>query len=214
MTSAKPKPPLVPGDHYLVRVQLDAIGYRVPAGHRLRLAVSPTYWPHAWPSPVPVTLSVMTGAASRLILPVRAPRAEDNELHPFDPPEHAAPLEAVVLRTPSRSIAISDDPLSGRHVERRVADGGSRRIVHNHVTIASSGVNTFTIVEGDPLSAQVRCEHTIHIAQGEMDTRVETISVMSADATHFHLTDSIEAYEGNSRVFVKSWAMSAPRDHI
>jgi uncharacterized protein len=43
--------PLEPGRSYSVRVQLDDIAYRVPAGHRLRLAVSTAYWPMIWPAP-------------------------------------------------------------------------------------------------------------------------------------------------------------------
>ena len=40
---------------------MKAIGQLVPAGHRLRLALSTAYWPWAWPSPEPVTLTVHAG---------------------------------------------------------------------------------------------------------------------------------------------------------
>ena len=52
---------------------------------RLRLAISPCYWPWAWPSPVPVTLTVRTGA-STLVLPVREPSPLDTAMRPLDPP--------------------------------------------------------------------------------------------------------------------------------
>jgi hypothetical protein len=205
--------PLVPGDRYTVTVHLDALGYRLPAGHRLRLAISPTYWPHAWPSPEPVTLTVYTGA-STLTLPVRAPQPEDDALPPFDPPEHAAPLHVTVARLPSRSITITDDPITGKHIERRASDGGKRTLNGNGVTVESSGVNTYSITEGDPLSAEVRCEHTLRVQQGAMDTRIETVSIMSADASHFHLIDLLDAYEGNARVFTRAWSKSVPRDLV
>ena len=48
---------LVPGEPVTVRVPMQSTAYAVPAGHVLRLAVSPTYWPWAWPSPEPVTLT-------------------------------------------------------------------------------------------------------------------------------------------------------------
>ena len=41
--------PVVPGEPMTVRVPMKAIGQVVPAGHRLRLSVSTTYWPWAWP---------------------------------------------------------------------------------------------------------------------------------------------------------------------
>src|SRR4051812_34668896 len=52
---------LEPGARYAVRVRLDAIGQRIPAGHRLRLAISTSYWPWVWPSPEPATITVFAG---------------------------------------------------------------------------------------------------------------------------------------------------------
>ena len=75
--------------------QLNAIGQIVPAGHRLRLAVSTAYWPWAWPSPEPVTLTVHGGA---LELPVRgswqgepAPEFAEPEQAPVPATETLAP---------------------------------------------------------------------------------------------------------------------------
>src|SRR3546814_13819737 len=42
---------LQPGRRYRARIVLDDVGYRVPAGHRLRVAPSTAYWPMLWPSP-------------------------------------------------------------------------------------------------------------------------------------------------------------------
>ena len=50
--------PLKPGAFYDVSVQLSAVGYRLPAGHRIRISLSPSYWPVVWPSPEPVKLKV------------------------------------------------------------------------------------------------------------------------------------------------------------
>ena len=50
-TSREQPEHLVPGEPYRVRVRLNHIAQVFPRGHRLRLAVSTTYWPLAWPSP-------------------------------------------------------------------------------------------------------------------------------------------------------------------
>ena len=42
--------PLVPGERYRVRIQLNDAGSVFPAGHRVRLALSTAYWPMIWPS--------------------------------------------------------------------------------------------------------------------------------------------------------------------
>jgi len=62
---------LVPGERYVVRVQLNVIGQAVDAGHRLRLALSPTWWPMVWPQPVDAPLVVVPGG-STLALPALA----------------------------------------------------------------------------------------------------------------------------------------------
>ena len=45
--------PMPVGERVAVRVPFQSTAYAVPAGHRIRLAVSNTYWPWAWPSPEP-----------------------------------------------------------------------------------------------------------------------------------------------------------------
>ena len=53
--------PLVPGVDYQVTVDLDHIAYTLPAGHRLRVAVSSAYWPMMWPAPDAATLTLTGG---------------------------------------------------------------------------------------------------------------------------------------------------------
>ncbi|HEY6396760.1 MAG TPA: CocE/NonD family hydrolase, partial [Solirubrobacteraceae bacterium] len=84
----------MPTEPVVVRVQMQSTAYAVPAGHRLRLAISPTYWPWVWPSPEAVTLSVHSGGVSRLELPVRSGSELDARLREFDEPESSPGLEA------------------------------------------------------------------------------------------------------------------------
>ncbi|MBS1251298.1 MAG: Cocaine esterase [Anaerolineales bacterium] len=206
--------PLEPGERYTVTVRLNAIAYSVPAGHRLRVAVSPTYWPYAWPSPEPVTLTVFAGAESRLQLPVRPPRPEDDELPAFEPPEGAPPLDVEVLRTGQSNRFKHYDVANGSYTLTVVNDSGRRRIVRDGLEHAGTVTDIYTIVEGDPLSAEVRCERTVHVGRGDWHTRVETVSTMTSDAESFHVTNLVDAYEGNTRVFTKTWTFTVPRDHV
>jgi predicted acyl esterase len=74
---------LEPGKRYRVRVKLNDIGQIFPKSHRIRISLSTSYWPLAWPPPQPVKLTVY-GNSSHLILPVRSPREEDKQVsfHP------------------------------------------------------------------------------------------------------------------------------------
>jgi hypothetical protein len=62
---------LVPGKVYPLSLDLHLASWVFPKGHRIRVAVSNALWPMNWPTPYPMTTSVMLGgeAASRIVLP-------------------------------------------------------------------------------------------------------------------------------------------------
>jgi hypothetical protein len=178
------------------------------------MAVSPTYWPHAWPSPQPVTLTLFTGPASFLTLPVRPARAEDEMLPPFGSPEHAAPLPHTFQQPARRHRIIQRDLISG---QTQLIDHSEDRRLHlttSNLSFAASNTNTFTIFEEEPLSAQVRCDHQIEIEREAWQIKIETSSTMSADGKYFHVTNVLDVYEGKTRVFTRTWHIAISRDLV
>jgi predicted acyl esterase len=71
-----------------------------------------------------------------------------------------------------------------------------------------------SIVSGDPLSAEVRCERTLRLRQGEWRVRVEAWASMSSTAEEFLVTNGIDAYEGEARVSARRWSRRIPRDLV
>ncbi len=201
---------LEPGQHYTVRIPLGAIAHSFPPGHRLRVAVSPTYWPWAWPSPEPATLTIHDG---RLQLPVRPPHPDDDTLPPFDAPEAAEPLEVEMVRAKESGCEIRTNFVTGGHELVFRQDYGGRRRLPNGLEFETFGEDGFTIVAGDPLSALTRSERTDGLSRGDWRVRVETSSVLTGDADSFLVTNTVDAYEGDVRVFAKTWSLAVPRDH-
>lgn len=205
---------LVPDEKYTVTVRMNVIGHELPAGHRWQLAVSPTYWPHAWPSPKPVTLKVYTNEKTHLMLPVRSAKVIDDELKPFKHPETAAVIDRDILREANRTREIRHDTISGVWILDDYSDEGARRIVHNGIEYGSTNRNIYTIAEGNPLSAKAQCDWTLTIGRGEWQTSLKTYSTMSADEKNFYLSDQVIAYEGDKEVFNKIWKTEVPRDFV
>lgn len=205
--------PLIPGQLYTVTVRLNAIGYTLPAGHRWRVAVAPTYWPHAWPSPTPVTLTIQPGATTYLTLPARPPVAADEQVT-FLPAEAAPLLDRATLRPDLRKRLVEHDLINRTTRLIDCSDEGARRLLPDGIEYGSLLNDTYTIVDGDPLSAHVCCERALHVGRGEWQVRVETSSEMRADAMHFHLQNSITAYEGATEIFTRTWATTIARDHV
>jgi uncharacterized protein len=204
---------LEPGRFYQVRVRLDAIAHAFPAGHRIGLSVSSAYWPFLWPGPAPVTLTLATGA-SRLELPVRRPRPEDEALVPFAEPEVPRPLEVVARAPESGQIEISRDVATGRQdiVWDNVFFAGTR--FADGLVYDERSTNSYSVADDDPLTAAVTAEWHIEIGRDGWQTSLETRSVMSADAESFLVTNVLDAYEDGRRVFSKTWSKAIPRDHI
>jgi uncharacterized protein len=205
--------PLEPGTRTTVRLLMNAIAYAFPPGHRLRLALSATYWPWVWPSPEVVTLTVITGGESSLELPVRGPRREDAELAPFAPPEGAAPLAVEPLPGTTETL-LSVDVATGRLTRTMRSDRGGHRRPSDGLVYDATVTDIFTIVEGDPLSARVRSERSVAIARGDWRTRIEAVSTMSADRDAFIVTNELDAFERDRRIFGRTWHARVPRDLV
>jgi hypothetical protein len=203
--------PLVPGERARARVRLDAIGRAVPAGHRLRVSVSPTGWPRAWPSPEQVTLTVVAGA-SHLELPVRAPRADDASLPAFAEPEASEPLSLQPLDLGPTRAWLSSDRRTGR-TELSSSQARCYRL-QDGLEYRHSATIVFSIVERDPLSASAHSEHEIAISRGPWRTRVRARADLTCDPTTFRVQTDLAAWEDDDNVLSREWSFDIPRDHV
>jgi putative CocE/NonD family hydrolase len=208
--------PLEPGRRYPVRLNLNAVAYAVPAAHRLRVAISPTYWPWAWPSPEPVTLSVFSGEGTFIDLPTHTGALESEPPQHFGHPERADNLG--VRRLPPYSSG-------SREVTHEIATGmqsivhelgylQSVRVLDPGTDYVEQGRDVYSLLEDDPLSAQTRSERSVSISRGSWQTRVETISTLTGTVDSFQVTNVLEAFEGPRRVFARTWHSTVPRDCV
>ncbi|MCC7163888.1 MAG: CocE/NonD family hydrolase [Anaerolineae bacterium] len=202
--------PVEPNKKYTVRFELKPLAHVLAPGHRIRVGVSPTNFPHAWPSPVPVRLRVFFGA-SGISLPVRTPRPQDAQIA-FQAPEGSAPLVVEWLREGQDSAVLEHDLVTQQVTLSRRSDGGCYRIVANGIEYADADLDQFSIVEGEPLSARTRCERMIQVKRADWDVRVETTSELNSDASNFYLLNVLKGYEGGEQVFTKTWEKAIPRD--
>ncbi len=204
---------LIPGEAITVRFPLKAVGYALAPGHRIRLALSTSYWPWLWPSPHRATITVHGGDASALRLPARAPRPEADAKIAFEPPETATPLDVEILRARAPRLETARDALTGRTQLVMARDFNGAKRFPSGLEYHDEDPITFSIVEDDPLSARVECLRRIVVRRGDWDTRIEVTAVMTADAERFHVSSTLDAYEGDVRVHTAAHAAAIPRDH-
>ena len=179
--------PLVPGERYQIRIQLNDAGVVFPAGHRIRLALSTTYWPMIWPAPEIATLTIFGGT---LDLPVRPTQAADAALPPLPGPETATPERPTVIRP------------------------GLVRIDRLGLELGTEGKFAFDITDDDPLSATAEMQRTETIQRDAWQVRIETRMRLSCMRDAFLLQASLRAWEGASEVCHREWDRSIPRDLV
>jgi uncharacterized protein len=211
--------PLRPGRRISARVALNDVAHAFPAGHRLRVAVSPCCWPLVWPSPEAVTLTVWAGA-STLELPVRPLRAEDAVLPDFGPPE-AGPgpaVEALDPAAPRRRVDV--DPGTGEVVCTTLdgltaqGDVALARVEPIDLEVGYGVAERLRIGAGDPLSAEAEFEHTGVLRRGSWSVRVETRSRITASREAFRVEAELRGFEGDAPVFARRWDERIPRRGI
>ncbi|MEX2492990.1 MAG: CocE/NonD family hydrolase [Nitrospirales bacterium] len=204
---------LKPEERYRVRVQFNDVAQVFPQGHRLRLSLSTSYWPLAWPPPEPVCLTMYTGS-SNLSLPIRQPRESDKHLNPFGEPEGAAPLQKTFIEPEHHNWRVIRDLAKDESTLEVINDKGIFRLDNIDLEVQNKTVETYTY-QADNFSS-VRGETLCIRGFKRQDWFVKTVTrtVLTSSPTHFHLLADLDAYEGDKRVYCTSWERTIPRDFV
>ncbi len=177
--------PLVPGQRYQVRIQLNDAGSTFPAGHRIRLGLSTTYWPMVWPAPEPATVTILGGA---LDFPVRPARAES--LRPLPAPESAPPERPRQIRP------------------------GVVRFDRIGLEVGNEWKFSNDLRGDDPLSAVAEMSRITTIAREAWKARIEASMRMSCTRETFRLQASIRAFDGATELCHRTWDELIKRDLV
>ncbi|HEY4615672.1 MAG TPA: CocE/NonD family hydrolase, partial [Citricoccus sp.] len=210
--------PLEPGRTYRVTIPLNGVAQSFPAGHRLRLSVSTSYWPLVWPSPEAATVTLTTGS-SQLLLPVRPPREEDDQLRPFGEPETAEPLEITETDTGEHHWRVTRDLATNVSVLEVANDQGAFVIEETGSHIRRATHEWYSFRWNDVNSVRGETRTLRQIRRGDWGAEVTTRTVLTSTPTEFQIDAQLDAYEldeqrGNPRVYSQNWHRAIPRDLV
>ena len=205
--------PLEPGRRYTVEVPMNHIAQRFPIGHRMRLAISSSYWPLTWPSPEPFRLRI-SPRESGLTLPVRRVDPRSEPVLDLGEARHAEEPPSTMLAPPRREWTVNHDLARNRVSLNIVNDDPSRRFEDIDLTIGrkvresySHRFNNYDTVRGEVEGQRI-------FERGDWKIRTFTRTVLTATRTHFLIRATLDAYQDEVRVFAKSWDERIPRDHM
>lgn len=212
----QPKP-LTKGEEHTYQVKLNGLAQSFPAGHRLRVSVSTSYWPVVWPSPASVRLTI-DPMTSSLILPVRpAHEAEDDDLAMmpvFDRPEAAKPLKTVQMEPGEQDWSVSRNLVDLTGKLEVVKDLGVVRFKEIDLDVTRRAVERYTFRDSKPNSVRGETEWVMGFQRDDWSIYTFTKTVLTSTPETFHIYAELDAYEGERRVRSKTWTTTIDRDFI
>ncbi|UTT48098.1 MULTISPECIES: CocE/NonD family hydrolase [Rhodococcus] len=215
-SSEKPEA-LEPGRRYRIRIELNGMAHVFPAGHRLRLSLSTSYFPLAWPSPTPAEVTVYTGG--HLHLPVRPPRPEDAHLREFGEPETAPELGITLLQPGEHHWRTTRDLATGVSTLDILDDQGSFRIDETGTVIRRRTQEWFSFGGNDPNSVRGETRTLRRYERDDWRTEVRTRTILTSTPEEFVINAELDAFEldddhGDRRVHAQNWQRRIPRDLV
>ena len=181
---------LTVGERYQVRIQLNDAGSVLPAGHRVRLALSTAYWPMIWPSPENATLTDFGWHARFTGTPTPGYRRS-----------------AVAAAWPES--ALPEKPTMVRQGDMRI-----ERIERIGLELGTESKSQYHLEEHDPLSAVAELRRTQTMSRDAWQIRIETQMRLSCTRDLFLLQGGLRAWEGANEVCRRDWDRSIARDFL
>lgn len=191
-TSHTDPTPLRPGQEYDLEVSCYFTAHEFKKGNRIRVSVSESLWPLAWPSPKPVELKLVTGA-SKLTLPVRA--REDHDQTPPIPI-----IQGRQAKTNLGRVSTGSPPVPG--------DDGVVTIDRSRLGARISA----SIREGEPNSCIWTGERETTMKRDGVDIKIRAFFRLASTRTHFQLTEALSVQEGQTTITNHNWTNEIKRD--
>lgn len=205
--------PLVPGHFYDVTLKLNHCGQRLSRGSHLRLALSSSYFPITWPSPVTATLTIDC-ASSSLSMPNRPTGPLDSGLKPFEPAVNGDPLNKKIIRVGKPGHKITRCLKTGEVTITEEYDDGLKENRDNGWRFGEQETTMYTISPNDPLSARAEQQFRKEFGRGDLELVIHGTVKAEPTETELRFIAHIEALEGETQIFEQKSAFQVPRDHI
>jgi putative CocE/NonD family hydrolase len=205
--------PLVPRQKYRVRVPLNGIAQNFPAGHRIRVSLSTSYWPLCWLPPKPFTLNIYTGSSS-LTLPVRPKKESDQYLKPFEEPEGARPIEQVPVHPGEKEWRLIRDMAEHKSTLEVVKDEGTVYLPEADIRMSNRVLEWHSVHAEDYGSIRGETHCTRKFSRENRSVKTVAHTVLTSNETHFYIEGSLKAYEGEELCFFRKYEKKIERNGV
>lgn len=130
----------------------------------------------------------------------------------FGEPEGCRPHPVTRLTEPEQAWNVSRSLVDYHSALDIVKDRGMQRYEENGIEVGLRACEKYTSVADDFTSPSARSAWTMRFSRPGWDIRVETSTVLTANADAFIVDATLDGYEGGRRVFSRTWNETVPRD--
>ncbi len=204
---------LIPDKAYDVIVPMNYIAQHFPAGNQLRISISSSYWPLAWPSPEPAKLTIYPSESS-IVFPKRTVGKRDSSRKALDKPGKLEELDTTLL-VPSKREWIVERNLATNEVTLKIENDDPKYLLHHIDTKLRKDVTEkyyYSNNKYDTVRGEVKSVREFHRENWHIKTITRTI--LTSSRTHFIIRATLDAYEGDVRVFNRAYDEQIPRDMV
>jgi hypothetical protein len=195
------------GEPITVRFPLMVTSALLPAGWRMRLALSGADFPVVWP-PGEKTALAFDPSRSFLVLPTVPARSDDSILSiPASPPPPSPP-------------GVEGDDGGGTSIERSGTTTSYQRERRStesmpergDLALVSDEKWSVSVSDDDPATTRVRSDAEVQMSRPDWAVTTRGSLELTADADAFHLKIGLTALHNDEVVFSRTWVEDVPRE--
>jgi hypothetical protein len=191
-----------------ITIKLDDIGYEIPQGHKLRLAISTAYFPLLWPAAQKGNLSLDLSTA-QLSIPCHD---RTGQLTRDLGQGYVCPVNKITEIRPETHTRVTQTNAANGQQTTVIDDVfGEFTFVDHGLTVGDVCREEHSILPHDPNSATSFCKWHSRQARPGWEIDVYTSLKVTCDANNFYLDASLEALENGQQVHQKTWQEQVPR---
>lgn len=198
------------GDTYAIDVQMDFIAQIIPRGHRMRIALSDSYFPLLWTAPEKTAIALLPSVQT-LELPLYAGGTIEN---PFQPAQTAAAEPVTIFRQPSNQRRICEDVASGMTRVEIEDDFGCMRFDRHGMCVDHIAREQYCAHPEDPDKTSASTHWVRKTYRDGWQVTSETAMNIHCDRDNFYIEASLTATHGDIVVCEKTWNETIARRSV
>lgn len=204
---------LEPGKIYEVLVPMNYIAQRFPAGNQIRVSISTSYWPLAWPAPESATLTIYP-AESSLILPKREIEKRDTSEKALEKPGELDQLETTLLVPAKREWIVERNLATNKVTQKIINNDPQYRLNHIDLELRKDATESYSYSNNKYETVRGEVKGIREFRREGWKIKTITHTILTSTKTNFVIRATLDAYEEDVRVFSRSFDESIPRDMV